>query len=490
VKSLRARLFVVWVLALAAALAVGMLLVQLYRHSSEALAARAETTLARSCEDIANRYGYYVAGWAGPRSRDAEEQASFRKDMISVISVALADAPGVEGGMWQNGTGSLAYAFPTYEGTGPKTDLPLAERDRIAQVNLQAAQDGGPVTQSYQAGSQTLLLHACPLRGPVSGLTAWTMTRVEEAPGSADLRLGLGVLLALVLGLAAWLTWLIAAWTGHVRRIESALAGAGTSSLPRLKPTGEKELDRIVAALNLAGERLEEARRQSEALTQRVALSERLAALGRVTAGVAHEIRNPIAAMRLRAENALAGDPARRGAALEAVLAQIARLDRLIAELLAMTQRRAPVPEDVALGPFLQTCADDHRKQEVAISVQAEPKSGRFDPVLIRRALDNLVENAMQHTPPGGTVTIAAAEEGSVLRFTVSDTGPGIAPDLRGSLFEPFVTGRANGTGLGLAIARELSASNGGKLTLREPESGTGAVFVLEIPQEVPCTRS
>ena len=120
--------------------------------------------------------------------------------------------------------------------------------------------------------------------------------------------------------------------------------------LPRLAPTGERELDRIVAALNTAGARLAEARQRSEALAARVALSERLAALGRVAAGVAHEIRNPIAAMRLRAENALAGDDARRRAALEAILAQIARLDRLIGELLAMTQRRAPAPETVDLA--------------------------------------------------------------------------------------------------------------------------------------------
>ena len=74
-------------------------------------------------------------------------------------------------------------------------------------------------------------------------------------------------------------------------------------------------------------------------MSARVAASERLAALGRVAAGIAHEIRNPIAAMRLKAENALAGDDARRRAALHTILGQIARLDRLIAELLAMTQR-------------------------------------------------------------------------------------------------------------------------------------------------------
>jgi len=71
------------------------------------------------------------------------------------------------------------------------------------------------------------------------------------------------------------------------------------------------------------------------------------------------------------------------------------------------------------------------------------------------------------------------------LRLTVADSGAGIAPDLRESLFEPFVTGRADGTGLGLAIARELADAHGGELTLLDPEGATlgrGAVFILDLP--------
>jgi signal transduction histidine kinase len=103
-----------------------------------------------------------------------------------------------------------------------------------------------------------------------------------------------------------------------------------------------------------------------------------------------------------------------------------------------------------------------------------------LDEGLVRRVLDALLENALRHTPPGGTVTLSAAREGEVLRIAVADTGPGVPPELRAWLFEPFVTGRPEGTGLGLAIARELADAMGGRLFLAE--TGPGATFVLELP--------
>ncbi len=489
VRSLRARLFVVWLLSLAAACAVGWLLVQLYRQGTTAQVARAVAAVTQGCERIADRYAFYAAGWAGPAK--GELDGRLRRDLVTVVQVALAGRSGVEGGVWQASAGALAYAYPTYAGTGPKTDLPEAERPRIAAINEAAVQAERAMTAQYAAGGQTLVLHACPLPGPIPDLTGWTMTRVIVAAGLDALRLGLGVLLALVLGIAAWLTSLVLSWTRHVARIEAALAGSAAGDLPHLPPTGEAELDRIVAALNTAGRRLAEARTRAEALAGRVAQAERLAALGRVAAGVAHEFRNPLAGMRLKAENALAGDPARRGPALAAILEQIARLDRLIGELLAMTQRRTPAPAPVDLPALLEEAASDHRHGGVTLLVAAPPGCCvRLDPALLRRALDALLDNAVRHTPPGGQVRLLAhVGGGGWLRIEVADDGPGIDPALRDVLFEPFVTGRADGTGLGLAIARELVEAQGGRLELASAGGGAppqGAVFAMELPCR-PC---
>lgn len=514
-RSLRSRLLVLWLLSLLACAAVGLLLMQLYEQSTSAQTGQAEAVVARACDLIRDRYGFYVTRWRGPAAPAGEAappgdampfgDPALRRDLAAVVSLALARQDRVEGGLWQAEAGSLAYAFPTYPGGVAKTDLPAAEAERIRAVNEQAAREEQPVARRWDSRAQVLLLQACPLGGPIPGLTAWAMTRVQAAPGSQRLRLGLGALLALVLGSSGWLTWLVVLWARHVGAIEAALARDDSGGIPVLGPTGERELDRIVAALNDAGRRLSASRRRAEELTSRVAATERLAALGRVAAGVAHEIRNPIAAMRLRAENALAGDDARRQRALTDMLGQITRLDGLVSELLAMTQRREARPEPVALGPFLAACAERHRdeaaRRGVAIATDTSVERACLDPEIVGRILDNLLLNAFRHVGGGRvemTATRVPGHGSGRLRILVSDTGPGVAPELRAHLFDPFVTGRPDGTGLGLAIARELAEAHGGRLSLLRPGGQApeeGAAFALDLPQgdlpqEGPCSRS
>jgi signal transduction histidine kinase len=375
-----------------------------------------------------------------------------------------------------------------YEGTGPKTDLPPAERGEIQAVNLQAARDRQPADRHVVSRSQTLLLHACPLPGPIGGLTAWSMTRVQTAPGLRSLQLGLGVLLALVVLMAAWLGRMLLAWGRHVRGIEAALASAGPDGMPAVPRTGERELDRIIDALNDAGRRLARARQESEDMASRVARAERLAGLGRVAAGVAHEIRNPLAAARLQGENALAGDDARRRQAITAMLGQIQRLDMLVSELLAMTQRVEPRPQPTDLAAFLAEVAARHGTAAAAkrqtISVPDVAGSTVLDAAVIGRVLDNLLANAIRHTPEGGTIAMSVERSPGLLTLVVADSGTGVAPEMRERLFEPFVTGRTDGTGLGLAIARELTDAHRGRLVLRSSTVCHGAMFAVELPEE------
>lgn len=465
-----------WGLTTAAAAIVGLLLLHLYESSSIAQVQRAEAVVARVCDVLRDRFAFYAAGWDGAEIDTPET----RQELAGVVGVALSRWPGLSGGVWLADTGPLAA-----------TALPDAALPLIREA-VQAATEADRAVQLRQtAGERTLLSAACPIDGPVPGLTAWTLATARRPAGANSFALGLGTLGALVLGIAASVTGLTLAWQRRVSRIEAALAPAGATALPVLPPTGEPDLDRIVTALNDAGTRLSAASARASALAAQVAATERLASLGRMAAGIAHEIRNPMAAMRLRAENALAGDAGRQRAALQASLVQIGRVDALISELLAMTEQRRVERRPTALAALLAERAEAHRDlaQERGVALDVAVPSGAtavLDPAMTGRALDNLLLNALQHTPAGGTVRLdAAVAEAGAVRIAVSDTGPGIAPAVRGRLFEPFATGRADGTGLGLAIAREMAVAQGGRLTLADAggiAEGQGACFVLDLP--------
>jgi len=232
---------------------------------------------------------------------------------------------------------------------------------------------------------------------------------------------------------------------------------------------------------------LADARREAEALARQVAESQRLATLGRVVAGVAHEIRNPIAAMRLKAENAIAAghDIPRKDQALRTIIDQIGRLEGLLRNLLSSVQRAKPIltpVEDVI--DFLNERVDLFREQAaahgLAFKVEGRSIDAAFDSARIGQAIDNLVLNAIQNTPPGGSITISAERSADRLVLSVADMGQGVPEDVRAQLFEPFVTARPDGTGLGLAVVREIAEAHGG--TARAIHRPDGTTFIIELP--------
>jgi signal transduction histidine kinase len=481
-RSLRTRLIALWVMLVFSALVTGFLLLQFYRQSANIQVGQAEETAVRACREIGERYAFFVAGW---QAGHVEIDDRLKSELQDVVQAALGRTSGVEGGVWQLRSGSLAYAFPTYEGTGPKTDLPAAELSAIRQANLDVLRNERPVTVRQTGQSQVLVLHACPLEGPIAEATAWTMTRVFAGRGRAynQFLAGLAMLAFTVLGSAVWLGRILVGWSRKIARLENALAAreGGGVDLPALQPTGERELDRLVEALNAVGAHLKDERQRANA-------AERLAAVGRLAAGLAHEIRNPIAAMRLKAENALASDDeSRLKSALRAVLDQVGRLDALLRDLLTMTQRSQPRVAEVDLQALIDHAIEAHAELASSKGIKLEiamnnrlPTSVRLDAHQIHRSLDNLILNAIQNTPNGGSITLSAVRENQWLHLRVSDTGPGVPDSITERLFEPFVTGRADGTGLGLAIVREIARAHGGDARLIP--SPQGAVFEIELP--------
>jgi signal transduction histidine kinase len=213
-----------------------------------------------------------------------------------------------------------------------------------------------------------------------------------------------------------------------------------------------------------------------------VASGERLAAVGRVTAGVAHEIRNPIAAMRLAAEVALTKSE-RREQTLRLVIQQVDRLDNLVQRLLTASEREPLRPQSVSLASFLETCAEAHREGAAAkgmtIATATGVEKGWFDPDQMSRALNNLLVNAVQEGGSGPVRLEARSREGELV-LSVSDRGAGPPAAINDHLFDPFVTGKPDRSGLGLAIVREIAAAHGGRAEFERLEGET--VFQIVTP--------
>ena len=217
---------------------------------------------------------------------------------------------------------------------------------------------------------------------------------------------------------------------------------------------------------------------------------ERLAALGEMSAMVAHEVRNPLAVMF----NVLA--TVRRGVldAQQTMLLGILddearRLQRLVSDLLDFSRpaalRRAPVDVaalvHTAVDAALAGVADLSPLPAVAQDVAADLAAVLVDAELVRRALINLLDNALR--APGCTgVCVRATNDGDALALSVCDDGEGIEEALREKVFAPFYSSRPSGTGLGLAIVRNVALAHGGTVAYSETAGG-GATFTVRVPR-------
>ncbi|MBK6395647.1 MAG: PAS domain-containing sensor histidine kinase [Betaproteobacteria bacterium] len=208
----------------------------------------------------------------------------------------------------------------------------------------------------------------------------------------------------------------------------------------------------------------------------------KLAAMGRLTASIAHEVRNPLSAINQAAQLLEEdGTVAPEGQRLLAMIRNNSkRIDRIVGEVLQLNRRDRQQPETIALADFLRNLVDEIVQAEnippggVQLAIPEELVV-IFDRGHFNQILWNLVRNAWQHCQKKeASVRIAARAGymGDAVIFELADDGPGIPAELRGQIFEPFFTTRPGGTGLGLYIARELADANGATLELLPKSPG------------------
>jgi len=233
-----------------------------------------------------------------------------------------------------------------------------------------------------------------------------------------------------------------------------------------------------------------------QATQQELLVAERMATVGRLSLRVAHEVRNPIAAIELNAEllqdivkEHPGADMEEAGGLVTAIRDQVNTLDALTEEYLAFARFPKPHFEEESINHLLEELAAFVRpvaiRQGLTITVQNDPAAPmmEIDRPLLRQAVLNLLKNGMEALSRGGAITLGSRWDGEALEVFVSDTGNGISPEVAGRLFEPFFTTKPQGTGLGLSITRQIIDEHGGELNWRNREGG-GATFIIRLPRK------
>lgn len=412
----------------------------------------------------------------------------------------LADNEGVEGGFYRAADHSLGgYAFPTHQAMSE-----LSEQDMIsiAALSDRAWKRGRlerlrlPSETNITLATAQPVCESSPCKDDRVG-TAWIVERLPS-PGLDRKRamFGIGtafVIIAMLLVALAYsvLTSVEMSTATVLKRLTGMGSELGTAPLHGHSVFHLAEFQRMLDGLDQLATTLQSQMERERGMAEKLHHSERLAAIGRLAAVVAHELRSPLATIRLRTEMAdsVSVSPAVKNHC-GIILSETGRLNAIIERLLTFAR-----PLNLTLRPIdlAQTCSETMQRWQdhlpgitlVASCNEDAPLLCDGDESRLRQALDNVIENAAHMLRDKMVlepfIHLVSRRQDHHAVLCVTDNGVGFTPEALQRGTEAFFTTRADGTGLGLAVAQEIIEAHGGKLTLENLEA-SGAVVTITLP--------
>jgi len=500
--SVRTRVAILASLVIALLIGCGFAFVLILQNRQSAVAGETQRRLSALAVTIARDYSSHEDFQTQHQEFPPLENpyASGSDDVLSLMTtVVLKNELGTEGGFYSKASDRLlGYAYPTHEGPGVKRDIPPIERPLIEDVARRASGQDQEVSYIYKGERAVIVFEAAPIvvKGNPIG-SAWVMKRLPSLRSQQDWTLSLGAAAFVALSLVCvLLAFLVARDLGSgVSQIEERLHELDRDFGSPAKPfSGLAELARIYQGVNQLAESLRQKIEQERDLREQLRHKERLAALGQVAAGVAHELRNPLATIRLRTQmNQRAVSDSAVQQSCSMVLEEIDRLNGIVERLLYFSRPLNLEVESFDLVLLVKDCINAK-----ATMVRSDSIRFVFDatgaPVMIRgdrsklyQVFDNILSNAIDALGPVGTVELKVLDKNGYVTVECSDDGHGIPEEIRDKLFDPFFTTRPKGIGLGLSITYEIVRAHEGTIEITSsPTKGT--IVTVRLPAAGPGT--
>ena len=431
------------------------------------------------------------------------------KELLALIShLVLQTSEGIGGGFYSLPQDKLVGSFyrpgSVSLGNAENTDLPQDEHQMVLEVSQSVAKTSQISERVVSGPTGLFLISAMPIRDGYAVVgSAWTVKHISDLPGANRFR---AYLITVGLGTAALASVLLTLLVIHnlqggVRKIENGLQGLEANLSSRIDTTNEPaEIQHIVQGINKLGATLREKLAHEKQIEGQLRHAERLASLGRLVAGVAHEVRNPLATIRLRVQMCRRDSSSTNvKESCHIALEEIDRLNGIVNRLLSFARPIQLQLESVDLKELVQERLRSFEESALRCQVQlmtnlpAREFLGLVDKGRMAQVFDNVIQNALDAmSDTGGTLSVTLKTGGQLkkpgenpkLSFEFQDNGEGMDSAVASHIFDPFFTTKRSGTGLGLSISHELVRAHGGDIKI-ESEQGRGTNVMITIPNSL-----